>query len=159
MSASSTHCALVFLARAMKHCSPASAVERSGLNPYEFGSAVGSATGSRASRCNACIALQRITGMPSGLLLPFFFGIITLRSGRAEYPRLFNDAIALVFAPGVFQMTLSTPGVFLPLFSVTRLTANALPLNELVRSHCKACTLVFLPACVHFTIRACSRLT
>jgi hypothetical protein len=79
-------------------------------------------------------------GMPSGLIFPFFFGIITRRSGRAEYPRLFNDAIALVFAPGVFQMTLSTPGVFLPLFSVTRLTANARPLNEWVSSHCKAFT-------------------
>src|ERR1700674_3638959 len=76
--------------------------------------------------------------MPSGLNFPFFFGIITLRSGSAEYPRLFNDAIALVFALGVFQVTLSTPGVFLPLFSVTRFTANALPLNEWVSNHCRA---------------------
>jgi hypothetical protein len=47
-----------------------------------------------------------------------------------RYPRLFNDTIALIFASGVFQVTLSTPAVFLPLFSVARLTANALPLNE-----------------------------
>ena len=38
--------------------------------------------------------------------------------------------IAAIFACGFFQVTLSTPGVFLPLFSVTRLTAIALPLNE-----------------------------
>src|SRR5260370_9156291 len=97
--------------------------------------------------------------MPSGLNFPFFFGIITLRSGRAEYPRLFNDAIALVFALGVFQVTLSTPGVFLPLFSVTRFTANALPLNEWVRTHSTAFALLCLPASVDFTIRVCSRLT
>ncbi len=75
------------------------------------------------------------------------------------YPRRFIDATALIFASGVFQMILSTPGVFLPLFSVTRLTANALPLNEWVSSHCKAFTLLYLPTCVAFTIRVCSRLT
>src|SRR5258708_21123979 len=105
------------------------------------------------------MALQRITGRPGGLIFPSFSGIIPRRSGRAEYPRLFNDAIALVFALGVFQMTLSTPGVFLPLFSVTRFTANPRPLNEWVSTHCKAFTLLCFPACVHFTIRACSRLT
>jgi hypothetical protein len=50
----------------------------------------------------------------------------------------------LVFAPGVSHVTLSTPGVFLPLFPVTRLTANALPLNEWVSSHCKAFTLLLI---------------
>src|ERR1700738_115382 len=97
--------------------------------------------------------------MPSGLIFPFFFGIITRRSGRAEYPRLFNDAIALVFALDVFQVSLSTPGLFLPLFSVTRLTANARPLTEWVSSHCRAFTLLWRPACCVFTIRVCSRLT
>src|ERR1700680_3262170 len=105
------------------------------------------------------MARHFIAGMPRGLVRPFFFRRKPPRSGGGEYPRLFNDAIALVFALGVFQMTLSTPGVFLPLFSVTRLTASALPLNEWVSSHCKAFTLLCLPACVHFTIRACSRLT
>lgn len=53
-------------------------------------------------------------------------------------------------------MTLSTPGVFLPLFSVTRFTAKALPENERVSSHCKAFTLPQRPSRVAFTIRACN---
>src|SRR2546427_8039699 len=103
---------------------------------------------------------RHLTGaIRGGLVLPFSFAQTTPRTGRGEYPRLFNDAIALVFATGVFHVTLSTPGVFLPSFSVTRLTANALPLNEWVSSHCKAFTLLCLPPCVAFTIRVCSRLT
>src|SRR3984893_11312257 len=99
------------------------------------------------------MARHFITGMPRGLVRLFFFRIKPLRSGRVEYPRLFNDAIALVFAAGVFHVTLSTPGVFLPLFSVTRFTANARPLNEWVSSHCRAFTLLWRPACTAFTIR------
>ena len=45
------------------------------------------------------------------------------------------------------------------MFSVTRLTANALPLNEWVSSHCRAFALPCLPACGAFTIRTCSLLT
>ena len=52
-----------------------------------------------------------------------------------------------------------TPGVFLPWFSVTRLTANAFPLKEWVSRRCKAFTLPHLPSCVAFTIRAWSRRT
>jgi len=47
----------------------------------------------------------------------------------------------------------------LPSFSVTRLTARALPLNEWVRRGCKARTLPPLSACIAFTIRAWSRRT
>ncbi len=61
--------------------------------------------------------------------------------------------------PGLSRVTLSTPGVFLPWFSVTRRTARALPLNEWVSRCCKACTLCHLPAFVALTIRACSRRT
>ena len=50
ISPSSIHCARSFLHKAMKHASMASAVERAVRNPDEFGSAVVSATGSRASR-------------------------------------------------------------------------------------------------------------
>src|SRR3989449_10240281 len=53
----------------------------------------------------------------------------------------------------------STPGVCLPSFSVPRLTARALPLNEWVRRCCKARTLPHLPACTAFTIRAWRRRT
>jgi hypothetical protein len=49
--------------------------------------------------------------------------------------------MARAFFSGVSQITLSTPGVFFPWFSVTRRTASALPLNEWVKSRCKALTL------------------
>jgi hypothetical protein len=62
--------------------------------------------------------------------------------------------MALIFLCGVFQVTLSTPGVFFPWFSVTRLTARALPLNEWVKSRCKAFTLPHLFSFVAFTILA-----
>src|SRR6202158_6300149 len=108
--------------------------------------------GSNASKWSACMARHFIAGMASRLVLPFFFRINTLRRGKGEYPRLFNDAIALVFATGVFHVTLSTPGVFLPLFSVTRFTANARPLNEWVSSHCTAFTLLWRRARTAFSL-------
>src|SRR5215471_4844559 len=67
--------------------------------------------------------------------------------------------MAILFSSGSFQVTLSTPGVFLPWFSVTRLTARALPLNEWVSKCCKACTLCHLPAFAPRTIPASSRRT
>ncbi len=67
--------------------------------------------------------------------------------------------MACAFFSGVSQMFLSTPGVFLPWFSVTRLTARALPLNEWVSRRCRALTLPHLPCCVALTIRAWSRRT
>ena len=45
--------------------------------------------------------------------------------------------MACVFFCGVFQVSLSTPGVFLPLFSVTRRTEIAFPLYEWVSRCCK----------------------
>ena len=75
MSHSKTHPAQRLGARLMKHCSIASAQERLGRKPYEFLSAIVSEIGSRASRCKACIALQRIDGIESGLSLPFLFGM------------------------------------------------------------------------------------
>ena len=66
-----------------------------------------------------------------------------------------SQRIRLKPLKGIFQH----PVTQLFLFSVTRLTANALPLNEWVSSHCKAFTLLWQPSCVAFTIRACSRLT
>src|SRR5437867_11822719 len=67
--------------------------------------------------------------------------------------------MAVAFFWGVSQITWSTPGVAPPLFSVTRLTARALPLNEWVSRRCKALTLPHLPCCVALTIRAWSRRT
>src|SRR5262245_15899247 len=67
--------------------------------------------------------------------------------------------MAIPLLSGSCQVTLSTPGVFLPWFSVTRRTARALPLNEWVSRCCKACTCCHLPAFVALTIRACSRHT
>jgi hypothetical protein len=54
--------------------------------------------------------------------------------------------MATAFCSGVFQMAPSVPGVRLPVFSVTRLTARALPLNEWVSKRCRAFTLPHLPA-------------
>ncbi|KPA13138.1 hypothetical protein MHK_006651 [Candidatus Magnetomorum sp. HK-1] len=50
----------------------------------------------------------------------------------------------------------STPGVFLPLFDVTRFTAMSLAWNECVRSHCKAFILPGFPSKTAFAIRICS---
>ena len=66
---------------------------------------------------------------------------------------------AVVFWLGVRQISPSTPGVDLPLFSVTRRTASALPLNEWVSRRCKDATLFHLPSCVAFTMRAWRRRT
>src|ERR1700723_2879545 len=79
------------------------------------------------------MALSFITGIESGLNLPLDFG--------------------------VDQSTRSTPEVRLPLFSVTRFTARAFPLNEQVSSRCKTLTLPQRPIWDALTIRACSRAT
>jgi hypothetical protein len=70
-----------------------------------------------------------------------------------------SQCLDLIFLCGVFQVTLSPPGVFLPWFSVPRRTARALPLNEWVSRRCRAFTLPHLPSCVALTIRAWSRRT
>lgn len=67
--------------------------------------------------------------------------------------------MACAFLSGVSPVSLSTPAVFLPWFSVTRRTARALPLNEWVRRCCRAFTLPHFPSCVALTIRAWSRRT
>jgi hypothetical protein len=99
-------------------------------------------TGSKAIKYKACMALSFITGIDRGLNLPLDFGICTRRNGSGRYPRRCSDAIALSLDCGVDQSTWSTPEVRLPLFSVTRLTARALPLNEQVSSLCKDLTLL-----------------
>ncbi len=159
MSPSSIHCGRVPFESTVAHCAIASAQPRSFLNPYEFGSASVSAMGSRACRYNACMALSCIVGIPRGRFFPLGFGMYTRRSGRGLYPRCCIWCMAIHLLSGSFQVTVSTPGVFLPGFSVTRLTARALPLNEWVSRCCKACTLCHLPAFVACTIRACSRRT
>lgn len=75
MSPSSAHSGEHRRARSVKHCSMASAQERSFRNPYEFRSPVTSATGSSAISHTACCARSSIVGMPSGRNLPFFFGM------------------------------------------------------------------------------------
>src|SRR5712691_9771634 len=97
-----------------------------GLNPYEFLSARVSEMGSKPSRCNACIPRSGIAGIPNGLSFPFLLGICIRRNGRDLYPFRFSESAAFIFWFGVLHMTLSTPGVFLPLLCVTRLTAKHL---------------------------------
>src|SRR6266702_6418401 len=77
MSPSSIHCGLVPFESTVAHCSMASAQLRSFRNPYEFGSAVVAAMGSRACRYNACMALSFIVGIPTVhyLFIPAVFGM------------------------------------------------------------------------------------
>ena len=102
--------------------------------------------GIKASKYKACIALSRMVGIERGRRPPLLLGMYTLRNGRGWYPRRVSDWMASAFCCGVFQIAPSTPGVRLPVFSVTRLTARALPLNERVSKRCKAFTLPHLPA-------------
>jgi len=67
--------------------------------------------------------------------------------------------MALAFWLGIVQISLSTPDVFLPWFSVTRFTASALPLNEWVSRRWRTLTFPHLPAFVAWTIRIWSRRT
>src|SRR5208282_286569 len=75
MSPSRIHCEDVFRDNIIKHCSMASFVALSGLNPYEFLSAWVSEMGSKANKCTACIALSFIVGIPSGRILSLLFGM------------------------------------------------------------------------------------
>lgn len=76
------------------------------------------------------MALSRMVGIERGRCPPLFLGMYTRRKGRGRYPRWVSVWVAAAFCSGVFQMAPSTPGVRLPVFSVTRLTARAFPLNE-----------------------------
>src|ERR1700732_3048483 len=70
-----------------------------------------------------------------------------------------SSCTACVFFSGVSQISWSTPGVFLPVFSVTRRTARTLPLYEWVNRRCRACTLPHLRSFVACAIRTWSRRT
>src|ERR1022692_1354877 len=67
--------------------------------------------------------------------------------------------MACHLASGVDQISPSTPGVRLPSFSDTRLTANALAENELTRNRCRAFTRRQFRSRVALAIRVCSLLT
>lgn len=60
------------------------------------------------------------------------------------------------FSFGVFHVLPSTPGVLLPVFSVTRLTAKALPESERVRIRCSSLTRRHCSCRVAFAIHSCS---
>jgi hypothetical protein len=75
MSASRTHVAELGFDSALKQACIASAHDLPSLKPYEFPSAVVSATGASANLYNACIALSFIVGIDRGRFLPFFFRI------------------------------------------------------------------------------------
>ena len=97
--------------------------------------------------------------MPSGRFLPLLSGMQILLSGAARYPFFLSLWTPSVFLPGDSQISLSVPGVSLPLFSVTRLTAKARPENERVRMNCSALTSLGFPSLKAFTIRTCRRRT
>jgi hypothetical protein len=159
MSASNTHWAEAFLDIQIRIWAMASAVERLILNPYEFGSLVDSATGSRASRNMACIALSRMVGIPRGRSFPLALGIKTLRSGRGLYPRRSNPPTASHRLSGESHSSRSTPAVRAPWFCVTRRTAYSFADNVRVSIRCRAFTRRHLPSRVAFAIRICIPLT
>jgi len=83
---------------------------------------------------------------------------LPLRTVRASFPAHGSSLYKGAFRhPGI--TTVFIDRLMRPRFSVTRLTAKALPLNEWVSSHCRAFALLCLPSCVAFTIRVCSPLT
>ena len=97
-----------------------------------------------------------MVGMPSGLFLPFFFGMYTLFRGLGLYPLRLREPMACAFAAFVVQVTPSTPAVLFPLLDVTRSTASILAARLVTRRCCKAFTLLYLfPFCA-FAIRRCS---
>src|SRR3546814_384549 len=67
--------------------------------------------------------------------------------------------VAAHLSAGVLHVWRSTPGVFRPRFSVTRFTANAFALVDLVRSRCSERTLRHSPAFAAFAMRACNLAT
>jgi hypothetical protein len=70
-----------------------------------------------------------------------------------------SDFASANFLWEVSQSSLSTPGVLLPSFPVTRRTASNLAFAERVSRCCRAFALFHLPACTAFTIRVWSRRT
>ena len=127
MSPSSIQVAEVLLDKAIKQPSMASWVDRFGLNPYAFGSALSSAIGTKAACHTACMQRSFIAGIESGLSFPDFLGICIRLDGRGVYPLLFSSLIIFIFWFGVFNVTPSTPGVLRPLLLVTRFTAKHRP--------------------------------
>ena len=87
-------------------------------NPYEYGSTLVSTTGSSASKCSACCARSSMVGIPNGLswFLSLLFGIYNRLKGSERYPRRLSNKMAPDLAAEVDHMTLSKPGVSLPLF-------------------------------------------
>jgi len=104
----------------------ASTVDRFGRKPYEFGSAVVSATGINAMSQSACMARSAIVGIPKGRVLPLALGMLIRLNGSGRYPRCRICPTAVILDFGVDHSLPSTPAVRLPRFEVTRLTANTL---------------------------------
>lgn len=91
--------------------------------------------------------------------MPFFFGLQMRLRGLGWESRCRSAERAFRFFCGRSQRTWSTPGVFWPWFSVTRLTARALPLIEWVSRRGQAFPFPHRPSCIALTRRAGSRHT
>lgn len=158
MSHSSIHFPNSFWHNTANTCSMASAVHLCALNPYEFGSALISATGYSARQYSPCIDLSYIVGIEIGLrfLFDHFFGMYILHIVLALYPLALRLNASFIFATPVLYNLPSIPAVFDPLELVTFLTANILAEYERVSSLCKALTLPNLLCFVAFAIRICS---
>jgi hypothetical protein len=118
------------------------------------------AIGCKACRYRACRARSPIAGIDKGRRVPFFLGI-SLRfkgTGRERCHRPLCST-AWAFFSGVSQRSPSTPGVFVPVFSVTRLPAKARAAHECTNRELRRLTLRQAPAWTAWTLRRCRERT
>jgi len=73
-------------------------------------------------------------GMPSGLFLPFFFGMYIRLRGVALYPLRFNFCRVSHLFSGVSINRLSTPGVRFQRLDIPRLIAKSFEARELANN-------------------------
>jgi hypothetical protein len=102
-SASTIHWAAVLRLRRNRHCSLASAVQRSGRPPEACGAAGVAAMGSSARRYQAGRARSGLVGRPRGRLLPLACGINSRRTGGARAPGCPNVSLAAAVFCGLSQ--------------------------------------------------------
>jgi hypothetical protein len=147
------------LASPMAPCAMASAQPRACLHPSELGAAGVAALGAKAGRERAGLARAGRVAIPRGRVVPLGCGRAPLRRGRALSPRGRRGGMALHVRLGSFHPTGSTPGVFRPGLSGTRLPARAWALHEGGSRWCTACLVGHVPSLVALTLRAGSRRT
>src|SRR5215469_4774723 len=114
-----------------------------------------SPTGARASKCNACIALSFMVGIPRGshrfAVRLFRDANTSERLNSITVPLQCMDCLCLLLR-SVPDFSVHSRGFLARIFG-TRRTARTLPLYEQVSRRCKAFTLFHRPAFHACTIR------